>query len=61
MIEIFKDKAGEYRYRIKGANGEVMVSSEGYTRKADALRGVHDLMRVLQTVTISQVKDQIDE
>lgn len=48
MIEIFKDAAGEWRYRIKGANGEPMATSEGYTRKADARRGLLDLRALLR-------------
>ena len=47
MPEIFRDDAGEWRYRIKGRNGEIMATSEGYTRPQDAERGLADLRRVL--------------
>lgn len=47
MIEIFKDEAGEWRYRLKGENGEPMFTSEGYTRKADARRGLNDARALL--------------
>lgn len=46
-VEYFEDEAGEYRFRIKGGNGEKMVTSEGYTRKADAKRGFRDLMNAI--------------
>ena len=49
MIEIFKDDAGGWRYRVKAANGEILVTSESYTRKADARRGLDDLRAALQT------------
>jgi uncharacterized protein YegP (UPF0339 family) len=48
MIEIFKDEAGEWRYRVKGRNGEIMATSEGYGRKADARRGLNDLRALLR-------------
>lgn len=37
----------EWRYRVKGGNGEVLCQSEGYTTKADAERGLRALRRAL--------------
>lgn len=34
--EIFKDKSGEYRFRLRAGNGEVVLSSEGYKNRGDA-------------------------
>jgi uncharacterized protein len=45
MVEFFEDEQGEHRFRIKGGNGEVLATSEGYTRKQDAVRGFWDLAR----------------
>lgn len=57
MIEIFQDEAGEWRFRIKGRNGEIMATSEGYAREADALRGYSDLSRfILGAVNIQPVR-----
>lgn len=47
MTEIFQDEHGEWRFRVKGRNGEVVATSEGYTRSADAERGLNDLRRIL--------------
>lgn len=34
--EIYKDKRGEWRWRLKAANGKILaVSSEGYNHKID--------------------------
>lgn len=38
-IEIFKDKKGEYRFRLKSSNGENVLASEGYKRKSSAVNG----------------------
>ncbi|PJE02609.1 MAG: DUF1508 domain-containing protein [Mycobacterium sp.] len=40
QFEIFQDKAGEFRFRLKAANGEVIASSQGYTTKASAQKGI---------------------
>jgi uncharacterized protein YegP (UPF0339 family) len=47
MVEFFTDEQGEYRFRIKGRNGEVLATSEGYTREDDARRGFWDLARAV--------------
>lgn len=44
--ELFKDKREEFRYRICGANGEPMVTSEGYTKLSDASDGLFALIKV---------------
>ena len=35
-FELYQDKAGEYRFRLKASNGETIGSSEGYKAKASA-------------------------
>ena len=42
-VEYFVDAGGEWRYRVVGRNGEIMVTSEGYTSSSDARRGLADL------------------
>ena len=40
-LEVFEDKAGEFRWRRKAGNSQVIsTSGEGYPRKRDALRGL---------------------
>lgn len=39
-FECYKDKAGEYRFRLKAGNGENILSSEGYTSKASCDNGI---------------------
>ena len=34
------DFLGDWRWRLKSANGEIVASGEAYTRRQDALRGV---------------------
>lgn len=52
-IEIFEDDNGMHRFRLIGANGEKMASSEAYTRRADARRGAEDFKRVAAEATLT--------
>ncbi|CAM3244400.1 DUF1508 domain-containing protein [Mycobacterium intermedium] len=42
-FEIFNDARGEFRFRLKAANGEVIASSEGYKSKAAAQNGIESV------------------
>ena len=44
-FEMYQDKAGEYRFRLKARNGEVIAVSEGYTTKASCLNGLESVTK----------------
>ena len=39
-FELYCDKAGEFRFRLKARNGEPILSSEGYKYKRSCLNGI---------------------
>ena len=39
-FEVYADKAGEFRFRLKATNGQVIATSEGYKTIANCLKGV---------------------
>ena len=39
-FELYADKAGEFRFRLKARNGENIGRGEGYKAKASALNGI---------------------
>ena len=41
--ELYTDKAGEFRFRLKARNGEPIGRSEGYKAKASALNGIESI------------------
>ena len=41
--EVYLDKAGEYRFRLKARNGEPIGKSEGYKSKASCLNGIESV------------------
>jgi uncharacterized protein len=45
-FELYKDAKGEYRWRLKSGNGQVIATGgEGYTSKAGALNGIEAVKR----------------
>lgn len=44
-FEVYKDKKGEFRFRLKAANGEVIASGEGYKTKAACMNGIRSIKR----------------
>lgn len=44
-FEIYSDKAGEYRFRLKAGNGENILASEGYKQKASATKGIESVKK----------------
>ncbi len=44
-FELYKDKAGEYRFRLKASNGAVIATSEGYRTKKACMNGIESVIR----------------
>lgn len=44
-FEVYTDKAGEYRFRLKARNGEIIAVSEGYKAKASCLNGIESVCK----------------
>ena len=44
-FEVYADKCGEFRFRLKARNGEVIAASEGYKAKVSCLNGVDSVRR----------------
>jgi len=45
-FEIFQsEKSGEYYFRLKAKNGQIILSSEGYKQKSGAKNGIESVMK----------------
>ncbi|MEK6637465.1 MAG: DUF1508 domain-containing protein [Pseudomonadota bacterium] len=43
-FEVYKDKKGEHRWRLRHGNGNILAtSSEGYAAKASALKCIENV------------------
>ena len=44
-FEVYTDKAGEFRFRLKARNGEIILASEGYKAKPSCLNGIESVKK----------------
>lgn len=44
-FEVYTDKAGEFRFRLKARNGEIIATSEGYKAKASCMNGIESVRK----------------
>ena len=44
-FEIYKDNAGEFRFRLKAGNGETILTGQGYKAKDGVLCGIESIQK----------------
>lgn len=44
-FELYTDKSGDWRFRLKAGNGETIATGQGYSSKASALNGIDSVRR----------------
>lgn len=44
-FEIYKDKAGEFRFRLKAKNGQIIAVGEGYKAKSSCKDGIESIRK----------------
>ena len=55
-FEMYTDKAGEFRFRLKARNGEIIAVSEGYKAKASCLNGIDSVRRNAPDAAVEKVE-----
>ncbi len=53
-FEVYTDKAGEFRFRLKAANGQIIATGEGYTKKASCLNGIESIRKNADSETVEE-------
>ena len=51
-FEIYTDKAGETRFRLKAANGETILASEGYSSMSGCKNGIESVRKNADSETV---------
>ncbi|HEX3813828.1 MAG TPA: DUF1508 domain-containing protein [Mycobacteriales bacterium] len=55
-FEVYKDTRGEYRWRLKSANGQVIATGgEGYTNKSGVENGIQAVKRDAPGASVNEV------
>lgn len=44
-FEVYADKAGEFRFRLKATNGQIIASGEGYKAKRSCMNGIKSVQK----------------
>ena len=56
-FEIYKDKGGEFRFRLKAKNGQIIATSEGYKAKASCKNGIESVRKNTVDAEIVEIKE----
>ena len=54
-FEVYMDKAGEYRFRLKATNGEIIAVSEGYKAIASCMNGIESVKKNAPDAKIEKI------
>lgn len=57
-FELYEDKSGGFRFRLKAGNGEVIATSQGYKTKKSALNGIDSVRRNADSQVVEVPKDE---
>ena len=44
-FEIYEDRSGQFRFRLRARNGQIIAISEGYSAKASCLSGIESVRK----------------
>ncbi len=50
-FELYADKAGEFRFRLKAKNGQIIGVGEGYKKKTACLNGIDSIRKNAESKT----------
>ncbi len=54
-FEIYTDKSGEYRFRLKARNGEIIATGEGYKAKKSCLNGIESIKKNAPEAAVEKI------
>lgn len=55
-FEVYNDKSGEFRFRLKAKNGQNILGSEGYKTKKSCLNGVNSVQKNAPQAPVVEVE-----
>jgi uncharacterized protein len=55
-FEVYKDRSGKFRFRLKASNGQVVATGEAYDTKAAAKKGCESVLRAATGAPIEEVE-----
>ena len=56
-FELYTDKGGEYRFRLKATNGNIIVASQGYSTKSSCKNGIESVKINASNANIEEISE----
>lgn len=54
-FEMYRDKAGQFRFRLKARNGKIIAVSEGYTTRSSCENGMDS---VIKNAALAEIEEE---
>jgi uncharacterized protein YegP (UPF0339 family) len=51
-FEVYEDRSGKFRFRLKASNGQVVASGEAYETKAAAWKGCESVQKAADGASV---------
>ena len=56
-FEVYQDRRGDHRFRLRARNGQIIATSEPYSGKAACLSGVESVINAASNARIEKAED----
>lgn len=56
-FEVYEDRSGKFRFRLKADNGEVVATGQAYETKAAAVKGTKAVQRAAADAAIKDLTE----
>ncbi|WP_440953771.1 YegP family protein [Methanococcoides sp. FTZ1] len=60
-FEIYADKSGKYRFRLKARNGEIIATGQSYSTKAACMNGIQSIKKNAADAEIIEIETPSEE
>ncbi|MEJ2871363.1 DUF1508 domain-containing protein [Actinomycetospora sp. OC33-EN08] len=54
-FEVYEDKSGKFRFRLKASNGQIVASGEAYETRAAAKKGCESVQKAADGAPVTEV------
>ena len=56
-FEVYNDKRGEVRFRLKATNGQIIAASESYTSLAGCMNGIESVKKNAAEAAVERIEE----
>ena len=57
-FEVYQDKKGEYRFRLKATNGQIIAGSEGDVKMASCMNGIDSVRKNAVDAPVEEAEEE---